>query len=176
MDCGKENPPKLRRSASDQILEAIQRVAATENDVGPCLKSDLYSEAWKLTFSSAAFLIPALLAFSFQKYFLGIISVFTALAAMNYWRKAVFGWRRTIDMSMAKLATVIYLGHAFAYAKTLLFAGVSIFLTCCVFYTYTTVSQLIIQKSKTWLYYHATFHALVTLGQLVILFEMEYGF
>lgn len=163
----------LHRSLSGKILSHIKNLTDNEHQVGPCHKSNVYEDSWKLFFTSLLFMVPAIMAFFFNLFFLCGTSFTVSVVAMNYWRNAKFGWRRWIDMTVAKVAFLIYLYHAIMYARSLKFGVITAIITSTMYYLYTNVSVLISQQSKKWVIYHAGFHGMVILAQILVIWEMS---
>lgn len=160
----------LKKTLSAKALEHLQKLTYHENNLGP--SAQLYEDSWKLVITSTLFMVPAIVAFSYNMIFLAWTSFITSFVAINYWRDAKFGWRRWIDMTVAKTAFIIYLYHAVMYARSIFFGVVTAVITSTMVYVYTNVSFHIAKQSKSWIKYHAAFHCLVILGKLLIILEM----
>lgn len=162
----------LHRTLSGRLLDHIKSLSDNEHQVGPCHKSNVYEDSWKLFYTSLLFMVPAIMAFFFNLLFLSGTSFTVSVAAMNYWRNAKFGWRRWIDMTVAKAAFLIYLYHAVMHARSLMFGVITAIITSTMYYLYTNVSVLISKQSKEWVKYHAAFHGMVILAQVLVILEM----
>ncbi len=177
--CSSSDRPKeaagnvpFHRSLSSKLLNHIQQLTDNEHQIGPCHKTNLYEDSWKLFYTSLLFMIPAVMAFLFNLFFLSGTSFTVSVVAMNYWRNAKFGWRRWIDMTVAKAAFLIYLSHAVMFARSLQFGVITAVITSTMYFLYTNVSVLIAKQSKEWINYHAAFHGMVILAQILVIWEM----
>jgi hypothetical protein len=161
----------LERSLSGKLITHLYTLSSNEHNIGPT--SSVYDDSWKLFYTSLLFMVPAVMAYVFNLLFLSGTSFTVSMVAMNYWRNAQFGWRRWIDMTVAKVAFLIYLYHAVTFARSLKFGIITALITTVMYYLYTNVSFLIAKQSKEWVKYHAAFHGMVILAQILVITEMS---
>jgi hypothetical protein len=60
-----------------------------------------------LTISSVSFIIPAVYSFTVHLWLYGFLYFSTAIASINYWRKATYGRRRDIDVIISRISFII---------------------------------------------------------------------
>ena len=99
-----------------------------------------------------------------------IITCITSLISINYWRRAVYGWRRTMDIITANIAGIImftkgiiyirYTPYVMISACGLLILAYSFYLSC----VYNAV------KRQSWWKYHLLFHT-IAICELFILLD-----
>ena len=122
--------------------------------------------------SSGVFLIPATYAYIHKLYSFFILLFFTSVISANYWRKATYSWRRTIDLFFAKISFVVFASNGVLYVRKMHYiipgyAGVLILLYC-----YYLSGKLYELKKETWYKYHFMFHCIMAYEQLIILDSM----
>ena len=122
-----------------------------------------------LVISSLFFLIPGMQAFSCHQVSYGILSVLTSAVSVLYWYYAIPGWRRSLDLYMAKLSFVIYFitGALYVTDRILLLTGWPICL--CILWTYWMSGQEWQRDRHYWVYWHMAFHFFVAIEQLVVI-------
>lgn len=59
----------LHRTLSGRLLQHIKNLSDNEHQVGPCHKSNVYEDSWKLFYTSLLFMVPAIMAFFFNLLF-----------------------------------------------------------------------------------------------------------
>ena len=85
--------------------------------------------------SSLFFMFPASYAYVNKLYSYWTILVFTSIISANYWRKAIYSWRRNIDLIVAKFSFFVFSVNAVLYVRKMhyiipIYTGV-IVLTYC---------------------------------------------
>jgi len=129
--------------------------------------------SWKetrwITLSSFFFCIPALLflwrapttAFLFP-----LMLICTSIVSANYWRNVQRGWRRNMDLVLAKItfAKGCLLVPADTKPRILLFFGILLLLVC---YQKATTHRVL--GNAKWIIYHFTFHIVLTVCAHIVL-------
>jgi hypothetical protein len=117
--------------------------------------------------SSCFFLIPSTYGFIKGKYFLANVALLTSACSINYWRDANYSWRRTADLIMAKVTTVIYVTNGVMYVtKTpyTIYGYSGLFgLSYCYYMSHKH------EDSEKWWKYHMMFHFIVSCVQTLTL-------
>lgn len=88
--------------------------------------------------------------------------------SINYWRNPEKGWRRDLDLIVAKYAIVVgiyYIPFYVNYVPYLVFGCASIFM---MFYAYYYSSYYVNKKDPIWIKYHILFHTAVALSAFYI--------
>ena len=73
-------------------------------------------ESLYLIVSSCFFLFPGYYAFHENLPFHGVVSIVTTIVSANYWRHAIEGTRRNVDLIVAKVSFMIYCISGFWFA------------------------------------------------------------
>ena len=122
-----------------------------------------------LVFSSCFFLIPGYYALSSGLYWYLATSTLTTIVSANYWRYAIPGLRRSIDMIVAKLSFIIYFTTGMIYIRdpSILYTA---WLMCGgIVMCYYLSNKMWGKDSDSWIYYHMMFHILVAFEQCLVL-------
>ena len=134
-----------------------------------------WNESRWLLGSSCAFLIPAIYAYRIECYVHSVLSAATFLLSVNYWRKAMYDWRRLVDMVFARIGFAVFALTGLYYIDH----PVSIHLSYAVIggglYCLTTSEQLYIVNHPRWVNYHMVFHALISFEQLYVIYYLGTG-
>lgn len=128
------------------------------------------SDSLCLIISSCFFLLPGAYGFYYDLHFYGVASAVTTVISVNYWRHAIEGIRRTIDLIIAKISFVIYFlsGCFFIRDAKLLMIGIC---GCvAIILSYYLSNRLWTQDSPHWVYFHMMFHLFVALEQFLVLY------
>jgi hypothetical protein len=148
----------------------------TENEVAPCSPRErnrypvALVDSVCLVCSSLFFLIPGYFALRKGLYWYLITSVTTTAVSVNYWRHAVPGFRRDLDMIFAKISFAIYFLTGFLNIKD---CGVLVLAwpICFAIIGFYTLSSVFWEKdSAFWVYFHMLFHFFVAVEQYLVLF------
>jgi hypothetical protein len=124
-----------------------------------------------ITTSSGLFLISSGYAFSNNLYLESLILASTSIVSMNYWRKATYSWRRTLDLIHAKLSTMIFLYKGFAYVH---YNNIHYIITgytglLGIAYLYHMSYKTHQEKYPYWYRYHIGFHIVLMIEQFVVI-------
>lgn len=134
---------------------------------------ETYIAQWEhtkwLVLSSGFFVIPATYAYIHKLYSFCILLFFTSLISANYWRKATYSWRRTVDLFFAKISFVVFASNGVLYVRKMHYiipgyAGLLVLL-----YFYYLSGKLYELKKENWYTYHFMFHCIMAYEQLIIL-------
>ena len=133
-----------------------------------------------LVISSTFFLVPCIYAFYNGMHFFTVLLILTSGVSGNYWRKATYGWRRTLDLWFSKLSFVIFVANQYMYIWIVPPNHIgfsidniryysSIVCFCNMVYFYYLSEKYYHNKSEQWRTYHFIFHIFVALEQIIIL-------
>lgn len=122
-----------------------------------------------LILSSFFFLLPGYYAYiSGLPLYLATSSI-TTLASVNYWRNAVPGWRRTIDIIVAKASFIIYFVTGTCRIKEIEVLFMAWPICAIIAACYISSNKQWERDSHTWIFYHMSFHFFVALEQYIVL-------
>lgn len=122
-----------------------------------------------LVISSMFFLIPGLQAFHCGMKWYGVLSFVTSAVSMNYWYLAVPGWRRNLDLFMAKFSFIIYFITGALYVTDSMLLVVGWPLCVCILISYWMSSQRWQRDCWTWVLCHMSFHFFVAIEQAIVI-------
>lgn len=122
-----------------------------------------------LVISSCFFLIPGYYALSSGLYWYLATSTVTTIVSVNYWRHAIPGFRRSIDMIVAKLSFMIYFTTGVMNVKDLSILCTAWPMCGGIIMCYYLSNKMWGKDSDTWIYYHMMFHILVAFEQYLVL-------
>ena len=122
-----------------------------------------------LILSSCFFLIPGYYAFMLGLYWYLATSAITTIASINYWRYAVPGLRRSLDMVVAKTSFTIYFVTGIMKISNFSVLCVSWPLCGGILICYYYSKKMWEKSSESWIFYHVMFHVFVALGQCIVL-------
>jgi hypothetical protein len=121
-----------------------------------------------LIMSSCFFIIPSIYAFIRNIWWLGLLSFITALISINYWRYAIEGFRRNIDLFFSKFSFTIYFISGIYYIQNI---NIFLALPICVMiiFCYYMSNKIWNDDSYLWVFYHISFHFFVCLEQCIVI-------
>lgn len=122
----------------------------------------------QLVISSCFFLIPGIYAFISHVPLLGLLSLVTTAVSINYWRDAVNGWRRHMDLLVAKVSFFIYFTIGVIHVRDWHILVVGWPNTALMLLSYFLSNKLWNKGSQYWIYCHMAFHLFVSVGQLLV--------
>jgi hypothetical protein len=131
---------------------------------------------WKqtkyLTLSSFFFSVPAL--YSYYRYnmiYSPVLLCSVSLISANYWRNALYDWRRQLDIYMARSAFVYFIASGFYYLPphVSVFVGIPSLYSIgyCFYKSHSEYEEN--KESNAWVFYHALFHSISTCNIIFIL-------
>jgi hypothetical protein len=137
---------------------------------------EIYIAPWQqtrwLVASSMVFLVPSMYAFRHNLPFYSALLFVNAIVSANYWRKATYSMRRNVDMIYAKISFVIFFYNGVVHITTP-FRIVSGYIgMATLLYCYYLSGKHFSMKNNNWYKYHASFHALLMVEQLLVLHGM----
>jgi hypothetical protein len=133
-----------------------------------------------LVLSSYVFLVPAYIAFRNHLYWLSLSSFITSLVSIQYWRHPIPGFRRSLDLVVAKLSFLLYFFYGFygmysllsqetyvdTNIMTILLHSMMIYgMIVCYYYANILWEYQYVE----WILCHALFHILVAWEQCFII-------
>jgi hypothetical protein len=134
--------------------------------------NEIYLAPWNetrwLVLSSFFFLIPSIYAYLNNLYFLGNLLCITSIISANYWRKATYSWRGTMDLIFAKISFVTFVINGLLYVSNiyyLIFGYIGLFILSYCYYLSGKELEL---KHNNWYQYHVLFHFIMMYEQILI--------
>jgi len=126
-----------------------------------------------LVVSSCFFLGPAVYAFSKGLHEFGWLLTGCSVASANYWKDAVYGWRRNMDLCFARASFIVFVYHGIVIVQPgwkKHFSYASLFIVLFLYYLSWTNR---VQGKKRWVLCHFLFHSLMTIEQFIILHDVS---
>jgi len=124
-----------------------------------------------ITLSSGLFLFSSGYAFNHSLYVDSIFLATTSIISANYWRKATYSWRRTLDLYVAKTMMTLYLYKGITYRQynnnPIIITGYSGLFGLG--YMYYLSNKKYSEYDPLWYRYHVGFHILLTIEQFIVL-------
>lgn len=131
------------------------------------------SREWNQTkwivLSSTFFSIPAIFAIHTQS-ILPYMLIATSLISANYWRNAKRGWRRNLDLIVAKITFGTGLYIAANYLQSNPHRISIIVIICCLPTCYNGSTKRVTIGDPAWVKYHFAFHVMLSIG-IALLFN-----
>ena len=125
-------------------------------------------ESKVLVWTSLGFCIPAYYAYYNEKYSYAYLSFITSGISALYWWRPTYGWRRNLDLCIAKISFITYFTTAYMQMKNNIHPKYPIMV-----YTGTPLMLLLYNLSciypKNWWVYHAGFHIVVNMHKMIII-------
>ena len=125
--------------------------------------------------SSLFFSIAAIYAFHLKLYVYSLLLLLTSIYSVNYWRKATYSLRRTVDIYNAKIMcflflfkAVITISNTYVLAFTLLLGSIAVW---C--FRISNKYRKVEHINHNWYKYHVIFHALGTVVQCITLYYIK---
>lgn len=130
-----------------------------------------------LVLSSAFFMIPCVYSIPNGEHFYTVMLLLTFGISANYWRKATYGWRRTLDLWFSKLSFTIFFcrGYYIVYysPKSTPMEQLHIYMGFAslfsIIYFYYMSERAYHRGYSNWIIYHMFFHLFVGIEQGIIL-------
>lgn len=135
---------------------------------------EIFIAEWEISkwivLSSSFLLIPPFYSFINGLHLYGFALLFSSLISMNFWRRATYSWRRTLDLVYCKGLFILFLGTGLIYVKGFfpLIAGYSGLFLITMCYNLSCVNYTL--KTNSWYMYHMAFHFFLMVEQLLILY------
>ena len=99
-----------------------------------------------------------------------IITCITSLISINYWRRAVYGWRRTMDIITANIAGIIMFVNGIIYIRYTPYVMISASGLLMLLYSFYLSCIYYAAKRQSWWKYHMLFHT-IAICELFILLD-----
>ena len=99
-----------------------------------------------------------------------IITCITSLISINYWRRAVYGWRRTMDIITANIAGIIMFVNGIIYIRYTPYVMISASGLLILMYSFYLSCVYYAVKRQSWWKYHILFHT-IAICELFILLD-----
>ena len=99
-----------------------------------------------------------------------IITCITSLISINYWRRAVYGWRRTMDIITANIAGIIMFVNGIIYIRYTPYVMISASGLLILMYSFYLSCVYNAVKRQSWWKYHLLFHT-IAICELFILLD-----
>lgn len=136
-----------------------------------------YIAGWEetkwLVLSSFLFFLPAINSWYRNQYMNTYVLISTSLVSANFWRKATYSWRRTLDLYLSKIAFIIFHIQGIKYVKykPLIISGyTSLFISIYCFYL---SHKYYTKKNPIWYRYHFIFHMTLIYKTLLIINSIQ---
>lgn len=121
-----------------------------------------------LVISSLSFLVPSWLALCRSLYWHCAVYFMTAAASANYWRKAQYGFRRNVDVVVARLSFVFTLVTGIFRVQGLKVLIVGWTLVIAIPIAYKLSLYLEEKRTPLWLIAHFAMHCFISAGMLIV--------
>jgi hypothetical protein len=95
--------------------------------------------------------------------------VVTSLVSANYWRKATRGWRRNLDLIVAKITFATGLYIAAKYVQSNEHRIQIVIILCFIPVCYNESTKYVNSGNPAWVKYHFAFHVLLSISGAIIL-------
>ena len=120
-----------------------------------------------LVISSHFFLVPAYIAFKNSYYGYATISLITTIVSVNFWRNPIPGFRRNLDLVVAKISFTIYflngLSNVLNNRTNIVSSNLPAILIC--YYASNVLSKYNLPE---WTIFHFMFHFFVAYEQILV--------
>jgi hypothetical protein len=128
-----------------------------------------HDESKWLVVSSLCFFVPMSYAFKTRHYLNASFLLMTMFCSMNYWRRAHYGWRRTIDIMMARTCFSIFFTQGMYYVDKNPYLLLPFVLSMNCYRN----SHLLHEKGLCrWVYYHVLFHVFISIQQWIVIYYL----
>lgn len=134
-------------------------------------ESRLQPVKWGLVLSSTTFAIPIVYMFLKKTRFWYLIISYgtTCIVSMNYWRNPVSGFRRNVDICVARgcFLTTCLSGAIYVREPFLFVIGLPLVILIPLFYG-LSIYFFQLKNDHTWAFMHMSMHAFVSLGMTIV--------
>jgi len=128
-----------------------------------------WDESKWLVLSSFSFIIPSLFAYYKNLYLYALLLLSTTVMSINYWRKAKYSIRRTLDFIFSKLTFIVFFYNGIRYVRYTPYLITGYPLSIAFIYCYYLSGKKYSLNHTDWVIYHSLFHYIVVYEQLIIL-------
>jgi len=130
-----------------------------------------WNESKYLVISSMFILPTSIISYIRHYYTYSILMALVVFCSMNYWRKATYGKRRTIDLIISKIAFCVYF-----YNGILNLHGFNLIIGVLgligMVYSYYKANYFFTTNNINWLKYHCTFHLFVGIQSFIVVYYL----
>lgn len=120
--------------------------------------------------SSCFFMVPCIYAYLNSLYLYSIASMLASIFSVNHWRSADYGFKRTIDIIVARVASIIYVVSWGIYSEGIYFYGYGIPMLLIVISSYLYSDYLSIRWHQHWVWVHMFFHLSVCVASCLTIY------
>ena len=131
-----------------------------------------WHESLYLIVSSCFFLFPGYYAFRENLPFHGVVSIVTTIVSANYWRHAVEGMRRNVDLIVAKVSFMIYCISGFWFARDWRLYAIGVPGMIGIGGCYYLSNNYWDRDLPGWVYFQMLFHIFVAFEQALVIYAM----
>lgn len=124
-----------------------------------------------LVLSSSFFFLPAALALSCQVPCLGVLSLGTGIASVNFWVYGESDWRLLLDKTVAYSTFLTYCWIGFGNVKETWIVLSYLALFFNVVYSYQLSCYRWQIGCSLWIRYHIIFHICLTIGKMLVIVD-----
>ena len=122
-----------------------------------------------LLFTSLFFLFPAGLAIQHTRsFYLAILYTSTSFASLNYWRNPLNGFRRNIDLIVARTSFIITLISGIIFIKNTTYLVIGWSFVVCIPICYYLSHRLSKMRIKQWCVAHMMMHTFTAAGMTLV--------
>jgi hypothetical protein len=136
-----------------------------------CIAS--WDETKWLVLSSSSFIIPSVFAYYKNLYLYAILLLSTMVMSINYWRKATYSIRRTLDFIFSKLTFIVFFYNGICYVRYTPYLITGYPLSIAFIYCYYLSGKRYQSNHRDWIIYHSLFHYICIYEQLIILDSID---
>jgi hypothetical protein len=129
-----------------------------------------YSYSKFLLYSSFLLGISAFIAYIMNDIYITSYLLILFLSSINYWRKAEYGLRRNIDLTVVSIGALYTLLKLFLLKSEFHRVGLLI-ITLCTMLFFISEHILFYLDSPKWIIFHMALHIYVSYGAFLIIFD-----
>ena len=129
-----------------------------------------YSYSKFLLYSSFLIGISAFIAYIMNDLYISVYLFLLFLTSINYWRKAEYGLRRNIDLTVVSIGAIYTLLYLFLLKDEFHRVGLLIIFFCC-FLFFILEHILCYLGSAKWIVFHMALHIYFVCGSLLVIFD-----
>lgn len=126
-------------------------------------------ESHYLALSSCFFLIPVYRGLSCNIYLHSIVSLLSCLVSINYWRNPQYGVRRTIDIIISRIASILFVFDLFRIVRNPYYMVIVHPNIILCLYLFHISSYHFDAGYKNWWKYHICFHFFCSINEYLLL-------
>lgn len=166
----KSYPHQRSKSNNSTSKKAKANITRNHQQKPSAHSANMFHLSWYLNISSCFFLLPGAFAHYHGYHSMCLISLVTTLVSINYWRKPKDGWRRNLDLIVAKVSFLIYFSVGLVNIRDTVIFVSGLFGALLMISAYSTGLLLFDLKSPLWVFAHMLFHFFVACGQVLVIY------